>query len=215
MRNLVPGRLITWTGPGPFGMELRSYAYRRGEEVVWIDPVDPAPADLTAVEMFGRPRAIILTFGAHDRDALALRDRYGASLWVPGVEEGDKFIPNPDERYTWQSELPAGLRAVHIPGVGYGEHAIVGDVDGRRFAFVGDSVMHVEHRSLLQKLILRQPRGVLQHKIFYFNWGGNRRTALKEAKRLMSLELDMLLPTHGTPVLDDARGKLRESLSVW
>jgi hypothetical protein len=215
MRMLVPGRLITWNRPGPLGMELRSYAYRRGDTVVWIDPVDPDPKELTAVEMFGRPAAIVLTFGAHDRDARALRDRYGAALWVPEPENGDKFVPDPDQRYTWQSELPAGLRAVHIPGVGLGEHAVVGDIEGRRFAFVGDSVFHVPDRSLFAKLMLPQPRGEFQHKIAYFMWGGNRRTALKEAKRLLSLELDMLLPTHGQPVLEDARGRLRESLSAW
>src|SRR5690606_6344699 len=112
-------------------------------------------------------------------------------------------------------ELPAKLRAVHIPGVGYGEHAIVGDIEGKRFAFVGDSVIHLPKVPLLGRLVLGQPRGKLQHKRFYFQWGGNRKQALKEAKRLMSLELEMLLPTHGVPILGDARGELRESLSAW
>lgn len=215
MQMLVPGRLITWTRKGSLGMELRSYAYRRDEAIVWIDPVEPAANERVAVEAFGKPGHIILTFGAHDRDTLALRDRYGATVWVPEMEQGDKFIPNPDERYTWQSELPAKLRAVHIPGVGYGEHAIVGDVEGKRFAFVGDSVIHLPHVPMLGRLVLGQPRGKLQHKRFYFQWGGNRKTALKEAKRLMSLELEMLLPTHGVPILGDAKGELRESLSAW
>ncbi|MFP5503468.1 MAG: hypothetical protein ACLGIN_13345 [Candidatus Sericytochromatia bacterium] len=215
MQMLVPGRLITWSAPGPFGMELRSYGYRRGETLVWIDPVEPGPKDRMAVEAFGKPAHIILTFGAHDRGAEALRKRFDCPIWVPAVEDGDRFIENPDHQYTWQSELPAGLRAVHIPGVGLGEHAIVGDIDGRRFAFVGDSVIHMKQRTFVGKLVLGQPRGELQHKRFYFTWGGNRRTALKEAKRLLSLELEMLFPTHGAPIMSDARGMLRESLSAW
>ncbi|MNS26900.1 hypothetical protein D3C72_588360 [compost metagenome] len=213
MRMIVPGRVISWTRKGPFGMELRSYAYRRGDVVVWIDPVMPDDKDMTGVEAFGRPHHVILTFGGHDRDAEAVRTRYGAPVWVPEPEGGNRLLPSAEHQYNWQSELPAGLRAVHIPGVGMGEHAVCGDVDGRRFAFVGDSVHHVEKPNLLERLILRQPRGELQHKAFF--WGGEKKTALKEAKRLISLELDMLFPTHGSPITHDARGKIRESLSAW
>jgi hypothetical protein len=213
MRMIVPGRVISWTQAGPLGMELRSYAYRRGDVVVWIDPVMPDEKERVAVEMFGRPHHVILTVGFHDRDAEAVRERYGIPVWVPEPEGGDRLIANPDHRYTWQTELPAGLRAVHIPGVGAGEHAVCGDVDGRRFAFVGDSVHNVEKPNLVGKLVLRRPRGELQHKAFFI--GGKKRQALKEAKRLLSLELEMLFPTHGAPITHDARGKLRESLSAW
>ena len=213
MKLVVPGRVITWTKPGPFGMVLRSYAYRRDDVVVWIDPAMPDDRELAAVEAFGKPHHVILTFGGHDRDTEAIRARYGIPVWVPEPERGDRFIKDPEHRYTWQTELPAGLRPVHIPGVGPGEHAVVGDVEGQRFAFVGDSVLHLEKVPLLGKLVLRQPRGELQHKAFY--WGGKKQLALKEAKRLLSLELDMLFPTHGEPITRDAKGKLRESLSAW
>jgi hypothetical protein len=213
MRMIVPGRVISWTRKGPFGSVLRSYAYRKDDVVVWIDPVMPEDKDLAAVHAFGKPHHVILTFGGHDRDTQAVRAAYGIPVWVPEPEGGDRLIQNPEHIYTWQTELPAGLRAVHIPGVGPGEHALCGDVDGRRFAFVGDSVMHVEKPTLLGRLLLRQPRGELQHKAFFF--GGKKEVALKEAKRLMSLELDMLFPTHGTPITHDARIKLRESLSAW
>jgi hypothetical protein len=210
---LIPGRLITWTNKGPLGMLARAYAYRRGDVVVWIDPVEPEARDRTVVDVFGRPHAIVLTSGGHVRDAVALRARYGCPIWVPGVEEGDRHLPDADERYTWQSALPAGMRAVHLPGVGLGEHAICGDIDGRRFAFVGDAVVNQEKRTLLSKLTHAQPRGEFQHPRLYL--AGKKKTALKESKRLLSLELEMLFPTLGSPVLHDARGKLRESLSAW
>lgn len=216
MKTLVAGRLISWTAAGLGGMRLRSYAYRRGETVVWIDPAEPEARDQEAVSAFGTPDAIVLTFGAHDRDAAAIMARTGATLWLPGVEGGDRYFKDvPHEAYTWQSELPAGLRAVHIPGVGLGEHAICGDIDGKRFAFVGDSVLHIQPLPWVARLLLQQPKGRLQHKRFYGQWGGNKKQALKEAKRLMSLELEMLLPTHGEPILEDARGALRESMSAW
>lgn len=213
MQMLIPGRLITWTRPGPLGLVQRAYAYKRGEVTVWIDPVEPEVRDRTVIEVFGRPHAIILTSGGHARDAMAMRARYGCPIWVPAVEGGDRYVPDADERYTWQSELPARMRAVHIPGVGLGEHAVCGDIDGRRFAFVGDAVVNQEKRSFLTKLTHAQPRGQLQHPRIYL--AGKKKTALKESKRLLSLELDMLFPTIGTPVLHDARAKLRESLSAW
>lgn len=213
MKELIPGRLITWTAKGAFGIPLRSYAYRRDEGIVWIDPALPKGADAEAVLAFGAPQHVILTTGLHDRDAEEIRARFGCPLWVP-ENGGDRFVTRPDQRYTWQSDLPAGLRAVAIPGVGGGEHAIVGDIDGTRFAFVGDAVLHYPRVRGLAKLILKQPKGEFQHKVVYWG-GGDRKTALKEAKRLISLQLGMVLPTHGTPVLEEADRKLRESLSVW
>lgn len=213
MQDLVPGRLITWTSPGLLGMRLRSYAYRHDDEVVWIDPAAPGSKDEAKVLEFGSPRHVLLTTGLHDRDAEAISRRFGIPIWVPS-KGGDVFIKKPDHRYTWQTVLPAGLKPVSIPGIGGGEHALVGDLDGKRFAFVGDAVFHMPKLDFVtRRLILAQPKGEFQHKRFYL--GGNKKEALKEAKRLISLELSMIFPMHGTPVLEDAHAKLRESLSAW
>lgn len=212
MQELVPGRLLTWTAKGLLGIPLRSYAYKNGETVVWIDPAMPEnPEEVLA---FGIPQHVLLTTGLHDRDAEAIARRFGIPIWVP-EKGGDLFISKPDHRYTWQSQLPAELKPVSIPGIGGGEHALVGEIDGKRFAFVGDAVFHIPHPDPISKLvILRQPKGEFQHKTVYWG-GGNKRQALKEAKRLISLELAILLPMHGTPVLEEAHAKLRESLSAW
>lgn len=213
MQELIPGRLITWTAKGLLGIPLRSYAYRREETVVWIDPAFPEGADAERVLAFGEPQHVLLTTGLHDRDAERIRELYRIPVWVP-EKGGTLFIKQPDHRYTFQSDLPAGLRAVSIPGIGGGEHALVGDVDGRRFAFVGDAVFHYPKLDGFSKLILRQPKGEFQHKMVYWG-GGNKKVALKEAKRLISLELAMVLPMHGTPVMEEAHAKIRESLSAW
>ena len=213
MQELIPGRLLTWTAKGLLGIPLRCYGYRRGETVVWIDPALPEGADAERVMAFGEPQHVLLTTGLHDRDAERIRERFSIPVWVP-EKGGSLFIKQPDHRYTWQSDLPAGLKAVSIPGIGGGEHALVGDVDGQRFAFVGDAVFHYPKLDLVSKLILRQPKGEFQHKVVYWG-GGNKKVALKEAKRLISLELSMVLPMHGTPVLESAHAKIRESLSAW
>jgi len=213
MQELIPGRLITWTAKGLLGMPLRSYAYRQGDTVVWIDPALPEDTDAERVLAFGEPQHVLLTTGLHDRDVEDIRKRFSLPVWVP-EKGGDMFVTRPDHRYTWQSDLPAGLRAVSIPGIGGGEHALVGDIDGRRFAFVGDAVLHFPKLEGFSKLILRQPKGEFQHKAIYWG-GGNKKQALKEAKRLISLELAMILPMHGTPVVDEAHAKIRESLSAW
>lgn len=213
MQDLIPGRLITWTAKGLLGLPLRSYAYRQGDVVVWVDPAWPEARDAERVMAFGAPQHVLLTTGLHDRDAEAIRERHGIPVWVP-EKGGERFVKRPDHRYTWQSDLPAGLRAVSIPGIGGGEHALVGDVEGRRFAFVGDAVFHFPKVEGLSKLILRQPKGEFQHKVIYWG-GGSKKVALSGAKRLMSLELAMVLPMHGTPVLEEANAKIRESLSAW
>jgi hypothetical protein len=213
MQTLIPNRLVTWAQEKPLGLVFRSYAYKDGDDVVWIDPVEPTPEELPLVEALGRPTHVVLTFGDHDRDAKAIAKRYRAELWVPGVEGGDHFLPDADRRYTEASTMPAGLHALHLAGVGHGEHALYGHAEGRRFAFVGESVLHIDHLPWPLKILFRQPKGELQHKAFYN--GGDGETARRETKRLLSLELDVLLPAHGSPIMADAAGKLQESLSAW
>lgn len=213
MQTLIPNTLLTWFDPKPLGMVFRSYAYRRGPDVVWIDPVDPGDDEAELVSLLGRPTDIILTFGDHDRAAAVLTARYNARLWVPGVEHGDHYLPQADIRYTEGSPMPAELKPIHIAGVGHGEHALVGTVAGKRFAFVGESVFHVEPAGWPLKMLLSQPAGEFQHKPFYN--GGDGKRAKQETKKLLSLDLDILLPAHGTPVMVDAAGKLAESLAAW
>ena len=117
MKELISGRMITWTAKGLLGIPLRSYAYRRDDVVVWIDPAMPEGADAEAVLAIGEPQHVLLTTGLHDRDVSTIRARFGIPVWVP-EKGGDMFITGPEHRYTWQSDLPAGLRAVAIPGIG-------------------------------------------------------------------------------------------------
>lgn len=213
MQTLIKDRLLTWFQPKPLGIVFRSYAYRLGDDVVWVDPVMPADDERSDVLALGTPRHVILTFGDHDRDAKAIAHRYDATLWVPGVEHGDHYLPDADRRYTEGTPLPAGLVAYHIAGVGHGEHALTGEIDGKRFAFVGESVFHLDELGWPLKLLFPQPAGEFQHKPFYN--GGDGKTARRETKRLLSMDLDILLPAHGSPVMVDAGRKLVESLNAW
>jgi len=102
--------------------------------------------------------------------------------------------------------LPAGLRAVGMPAMGYGEHALVTEAYGQRFAFVGDAVFNFERTGfpwLAQKLFFRAPCGPLQMKKSYR--GGDTSAAPEQLKRLLAERPDMLFLSHGQPVTEAQR----------
>lgn len=214
METLLNGRVITWTGEGPAGFAMSGHALKADNgEIVWIDPPDPGSQE-AAVLAFGKPAHILVTFRDHDRAVDQYAKRFGAKVWIPRGKGG--AIKKVDVEYDEATALPAGLRALSLPAVGFGEHALYGTVNGQRFAFIGDAVFHLDFERLpwiVRALAFVQRGGALQHKRWYR--GGNTRDALKQARKLLDLNLDALFFSHGRPLESNAAAALKESLGTW
>lgn len=213
METYLDGHVVRWDIKALAGLPFTGSAYRSPDgEVVWIDPPELGQAE-AAVLALGEPSHILVTFRDHDRAVNALAERFGAQIWVPRGQGGD--IRHVDVEFGEDTALPAGLKAVAMPAMGYGEHALFGEAYGRRFAFIGDAVFNHEHTSvpwLIKKLAFKHRGGPLWMKRTYR--GGDDQAAPEQLKKLLDLKLDALYLSHGRAVPADADAYLRQVLGL-
>ena len=91
-------RWSTWQD-GPF---QQSYAIRTDSDIVLIDPVRPVFSKATDAldRLLGeKPRAIVCTTPAHERDVAWFRERCGCTLFAPAGSERAFETCSPDEVY--------------------------------------------------------------------------------------------------------------------
>jgi hypothetical protein len=211
MESFLDGNVRRWHELAMGTLPFYGSAYRSPDgEVVWIDP--PAlGADEAEVLALGKPSHILVTFRDHDRAVDALAQRFGAKVWIPRGKGGS--FARIDEEFGEDTTLPAGLKAVGLPAMGYGEHALVGEAYGQRFAFIGDAVFNHEDTKvpwLVRKLAFKHRGGPLWMKRSYR--GGDDKAAPEQLKRLLDLRLDALYLSHGKAVPQDADRYLRQVL---
>jgi hypothetical protein len=202
VKELRPG-LWTWSGPhpdwsaesdgGPGGWEheVRSYAHGARDALVLFDPlVEP---DAIARLARGRPVVVLLTCDWHSRSTQRLVQELGAVVHAPGTEDvGLAVVP-----YAAGDRLP-------------------GDVVAQQGGSAEEFPLWIpEHGALVSgDLLLGGERG---YRVQPDSWLGEGLTheSLREVLRpLLDLPLELLLPTHGEPVVEDAPGALRAALDT-
>jgi hypothetical protein len=213
LETYLDGNLLTWTVDAMVGLPFTGSAYRAPDGVVvWIDPPDPAEREAELLQL-GKPAHIFVTFRDHDRAVDALAAKFGAKVWVPKGRGG--HIQKVDVEFDNETILPAGLKAIGMPAVGFGEHALVTEAYGQRFAFIGDAVFNLKGSKVLffiPPLFFRNHGGPLSLKTFYR--GGNTKAAPAQMHQLLDLKLDAVFLSHGAAVPQDADRWLRTALGV-
>jgi hypothetical protein len=191
--------LWRWTAPHPrwendehWGPDVASVYAELSDAVVVIDPIVPADEEERFwsaldrdVERVDRPVYVLLTVHWHERSVADVLDRYGGRLWRP--EE--------------QGELPGGVRVEVVKGVDWSEALFF--LEPYRALVVGD-------------LLIGNGEG-LELPISWFpkaeqDWA---REALKPRlrERLAALPVELVLVSHGTPVLADGAAALARALA--
>lgn len=186
-----------WTpddgGPEGWEQDVRSYALDAGDSLVLFDPMSP-PAEITALAT-GRPVVVLLTVKEHQRSALDLAVSFGATVYAPAAKVGDVDAP----------ALPFGVGDV-LPG----------DVEAHPAAYEEEAIFWIpKHRALVTgDAFLGGERGF---RVLPDSWlpEGLSPDALRERLRpLLHLPVELLLPTHGDPIADDARATLQRALET-
>lgn len=194
--------LWTWTAPhpswtpeegGPDGwdQEVRSYAHDAGDVLVLFDPMSPPP-EITEIAA-GRPVSVLLTVHWHQRSCVDLAVGLGATVYAPAekIEE----VEAPALPYRPGDTLPGGVEPQ--PG-GYPEEATLW-IPPHRALVTGDVFLGGEAGFRVQ------PDSWLLE--------GLTPAGLRERLRpLLDLPVELLLPTHGDPVTEDAHDVLRSAL---
>jgi hypothetical protein len=198
VQELRPG-LWRWTGSHPewdhaehWGPEVGSVYAELPEAVVIVDPLVPEDEEETFwsaldrdVERLGLPVWVLLTVHWHERSVAQVLERYTAKLWRP-EEKG---------------ELPAGVRAEVVKGSDWVE-----------------ALFYLEpHRALVAGDLLVGTADGIELPVAWFpkaeqHWVTDELKPQLRA-RLGGLGVDLVLVSHGTPVLEDGDAALAKALS--
>ncbi len=193
-----------WTpeegGPEGWEPEVASYLYEASDAIVLFDPLvgDGAVwADLDErVEKLGPPHVLVTLFW-HVRSTPAIAERYpGTRVWAhdrePWITETRNRVPVTDPFQPGQP-LPAGIDAREPREVVY---------------------WIPEHRALVAGDVLLP---AVDGGVRACPWLGERMTAQElraNLRTLLELPIELILLTHGEPVVQNARAALERALDA-
>lgn len=198
MQEILPD-IFTWSWfSEPHGYNFNGYLIRHAEGNVCIDPVQPGDQDLVDVERIGVGR-ILLTNRNHSRASNLVRERTGASVFIHPddaphalgqgtVVDGELLI----------GEKVGPLVVEPAPGKSPGE--VVLHWPERGLLIVGDAVIGNPpgRCALLREKVMDDPSRL--------------RISLRN---LLELDFDVLLFGDGTPIVHDAKARLRELVQTF
>ena len=199
VRELRPG-LWRWTAAHPewehaehWGPEVGSVYAELPDALVMVDPLVPQDEeDLfwealdRDVERVGKPVHVLLTVHWHERSVAAVLDRYKATLW------------RPEER----GKLPAGVHAEVVKGSDWVEALFF--LEPHRALIAGD-------------LLIGKTGGGIELPVEWFPKGerdwAEQKLKPELRKRLGELPVELVVVSHGEPVLEDGAAALERALA--
>jgi glyoxylase-like metal-dependent hydrolase (beta-lactamase superfamily II) len=200
-----------WTpdegGPDGWEREVASYALVEGGSLVLFDPLVPTDAADAErfwraldrdVEAHGAPHVLPTVFW-HARSSRAIADRYPATrVWAH-----EPAVADLRERTSVTDTFAAG-------------DALPGDVEALATERAAEVVYWLPgHRALVAgDVLLGTPDGGV--RVCPDSWLGDRTTPeelREELRRVLDRPVEMLLLTHGEPVLEGAREALDRALA--
>jgi len=199
VQELRPG-LWRWTAAHPewehaeqWGPEVGSVYAELPDALVMVDPLVPQDEESLFwealdrdVERVGKPVHVLLTVHWHERSVATVLDRYKATLWRP--EEKGK--------------LPAGVHAEVVKGSDWVEALFF--LEPHRALIAGD-------------LLIGKDGGGIELPVRWFP-KGEQDWAEQELKpelrrRLHELPVELVVVSHGEPVLEDGAAALERALA--
>jgi glyoxylase-like metal-dependent hydrolase (beta-lactamase superfamily II) len=199
VRELRPG-LWRWTAAHPewehaehWGPEVGSVYAELPDALVMVDPLVPQDEEDRFwealdrdVERVGKPVHVLLTVHWHERSVAAVLDRYRATLWRP-EEKG---------------ELPAGVHAEVVKGSDWVEALFF--LEPHRALIAGD-------------LLIGKAGGGIELPVGWFPKGeqdwAQQELKPELRKRLAELPVELVVVSHGEPVLEDGAAALERALA--
>jgi len=199
VRELRPG-LWRWTAAHPewehaehWGPEVGSVYAELTDALVMVDPLVPQDEEDRFwealdrdVERVGKPVHVLLTVHWHERSVATVLDRYKATLWRP-EEKG---------------QLPAGVHAEVVKGSDWVEALFF--LEPHRALIAGD-------------LLIGKAGGGIELPVGWFpkgeqNWA-EQELKPELRKRLAELPVELVVVSHGEPVLEDGAAALERALA--
>ena len=198
MHEILPD-IFTWSWfSEPHGYNFNGYLVRHADGNLCIDPVQPGEHHLAEIERIGVAK-ILLTNRNHSRASNLVRERTGAPVFIhpddaPHARGQGTLIDGP----LHIGETIGPLVVAPAPGKSPGEVVLHEPV--RRLLFVGDAVVgHPPGQcALLREKVMDDPPRL--------------RASVRD---LLELDFDALLFGDGTPILHDAKARLRQLVETF
>jgi glyoxylase-like metal-dependent hydrolase (beta-lactamase superfamily II) len=199
VQELRPG-LWRWTATHPewehaehWGPEVGSVYAELPDALVMVDPLVPQDEEDRFwealdrdVERVGKPVHVLLTVHWHERSVATVLDRYKATLWRP-EEKG---------------QLPAGVHAEVVKGSDWVEALFF--LEPHRALIAGD-------------LLIGKAGGGIELPVGWFPKGeqdwAEQELKPELRKRLAGLPVELVVVSHGEPVLEDGAAALERALA--
>ena len=199
LKELFP-RVFRWTSfHRGIGSEVSSYLVVDRAGVVLVDPALPSPAILGAIRDLAAPDAIVLTTSSHARQAARCRRAFRCPLYAHEAA-AERLRLRDVETFTDGAGLPAGMQAVWVPGATEGECALYYEASDPAAGvfFVGDVLVNLDAKQGLSLLPAE--------------WCADPKRLERSVRRLLRYDFDRLCLSHGEPVLEGAKKKVRALL---
>jgi len=191
--------ILTWTWfSEPHGYNFNGYLVRHAAGNFCVDPVQLDEQDLAEIERAGVAK-ILLTNRNHSRASMIVRERTGAPILIHpddashalgqgAVIDGDLLI----------GDNVGPLVIEPAPGKSPGE--VVLHWPERQLLFVGDAIVGNPPGKcgMLREKVMDDPPRLRQ-----------------SVRNLLELDFDALLFGDGTPILHDAKARLRELVDTF
>jgi glyoxylase-like metal-dependent hydrolase (beta-lactamase superfamily II) len=150
--------------------------------------------------------AILLTGSYHERSAREIRERYrdraGAAIWAPEASRS-RLTCAPERIFRDRDPLPGGLQGLEVAGPEITEVAY--HLPDRRTLVLADALIGAgggRVRLAPPSWAEPTPEGAARYRGPY----------LESLRRLTDLPVEILLVSHGEPVLTGGQAALREAL---
>lgn len=227
LREILPGLyFVTGTvGVGPGVRFSRNMMIvREGERLVIVNSVRLNDAGLAELERLGKVTDVVRVAGFHGMDDPFYRDRYGATVWalagqryVAGFDMSAPDVYFEADRYVTPADsLPiAGARLFSF-GTATPEGAVLVPY-GNGTLLVGDALQNWgttnPYFSLLGKVMMKAMGFIKPYNIGP-GWLKAARPSGAQLRSVLELPFENVLPSHGDPVLGEARSRYRPRIEA-
>ena len=189
MHEIAPG-IKHWTAEHPqLGIDVSSYWLPSLK--LLLDPI-AVPGEVEDVD------EVLLSNRNHLRDALAARERLGATIRAPRAGRDAFDDEDPVEFYEFEEPLVGGAVTAHQVTELWPDDGVL-HIPSLKALAIADTVIHYEEQL---EFVPEQ----------YMDDPGAEKRALRDglAGWASELEFDHLLMAHGTPIAGNGRERLRE-----
>jgi len=230
LREILPNIFFV-TGtielPGPVSVRFsrNMIVVRVGERLVLVNTVRLDDAGLAELDKLGKVTDIIRVAANHGMDDPFYADRYQAKTHVirgqrytAGFDtKAENTYFAPDAELDADSPLPIAGASVHIFRSDPPEALLVLDRPEGGVAIAGDSLQHIEkadpYFNFLGRTMLKLMGFIKPYQVGP-GWLKSGKPPASDLEAILDLPIEHVLPSHGSPVLGNAKEKFRASITA-